>query len=115
MGHYSACTVGWTARELVPDRKQIFFSSPKCIHCLSHGTRLKSEQASSAFDMVRAAPDDGQGNCPKHVVPPPPQKNKFEKLVHLVGFIIRIYHDAQSPDRQIRQCQTDNGNISIKE
>jgi len=24
-------------------------------------------------------------------------KNKFEKLVHLVGFIIRIYHDAQSP------------------
>ena len=22
-------------------------------------------------------------------------KNKFEKLVHLVGFIIRIYHDVQ--------------------
>ena len=30
-------------------------------------------------------------------------KNKFEKLVHLVGFIIRIYHDAQSPERQIRK------------
>ena len=28
-------------------------------------------------------PDDGQRNCPKH------SKNKFEKLVHLVGFIIR--------------------------
>jgi hypothetical protein len=28
-------------------------------------------------------------------------KNKFERLVHLVGFIIRIYHDAQSPERQI--------------
>jgi len=27
-------------------------------------------------------------------------KNKFEKLVHLVGFIIRIYHDAQSPERR---------------
>jgi len=27
-------------------------------------------------------------------------KNKFEKLVHLVGFIIRIYHDAPSPERQ---------------
>jgi hypothetical protein len=27
-------------------------------------------------------------------------KNKFEKLVHLVGFIIRIYHDAQSPECQ---------------
>ena len=29
-------------------------------------------------------------------------KNKFEKLVHLVGFIIRIYHDARSPERQMR-------------
>ena len=28
-------------------------------------------------------------------------KNKFEKLVHLFGFIIRIYHDALSPERQI--------------
>ena len=26
-------------------------------------------------------------------------KNKFEKLVHLVGFIIRIYHVARSPER----------------
>jgi len=26
-------------------------------------------------------------------------KNKLEKLVHLVGFIIRIYHDARSPER----------------
>jgi len=28
-------------------------------------------------------------------------KNKFEKLVHQVGFIIRIYHDSRSPERQI--------------
>jgi len=28
-------------------------------------------------------------------------KNKFEKLVHLVGFIVRIYHDARSPEPQI--------------
>jgi hypothetical protein len=28
-------------------------------------------------------------------------KNKLEKLVHLVGFIIRIYHDARSAERQI--------------
>ena len=27
-------------------------------------------------------------------------KNKFEKSVHLPGFIIRIYHDARSPGRQ---------------
>ena len=25
-------------------------------------------------------------------------KNKFEKLLHLVGFVIRIYHDARSPE-----------------
>jgi hypothetical protein len=31
--------------------------------------------------------DDGQRNCPKHVELH--SKNKFEKLVHLVGFIIR--------------------------
>ena len=44
-------------------------------------------------------PDDGQRNCPKHVEFY--SKNKVEKLVHLVGFIIRIYHDARSPE-----CQT---------
>ena len=32
-------------------------------------------------------PDDGQRNCPKHAEFH--SKNKFEKLVHLVGFIIR--------------------------
>jgi len=33
-------------------------------------------------------PDDGQRNCQKHVEFY--SKNKFEKLVHIVGFIIRI-------------------------
>ena len=33
-------------------------------------------------------PDDGQRNCPKHVEFY--SKNKFEKLVHQVGFVIRI-------------------------
>ena len=42
--------------------------------------------------------DDGQRNCPKHVECY--SKNKFEELVHLVGFIIRLYHDARSPERQ---------------
>jgi len=32
--------------------------------------------------------DDGQKTCPKHVEFY--SKNKFEKLVHLFGFIIRI-------------------------
>jgi len=38
-------------------------------------------------------------NCPKHVEFY--SKNKFEKLVHLVGVSIRIYHDARSSERQI--------------
>jgi len=33
-------------------------------------------------------PDDGQRNCLKHVEFC--SKNKFEKLVHLIGFIIRM-------------------------
>jgi len=44
-------------------------------------------------------PDDGRRNRPKHIEFY--SKNKFEKLVNLVGFIIRIYHDARSPERQI--------------
>ena len=38
--------------------------------------------------VQRKTPDDGQRNCPKHVEFY--SKIKFEKLVHLVGFIIRI-------------------------
>jgi len=34
----------------------------------------------------KKTPDDGQRSCPKHVEFY--SKNKFEKLVHLVGFII---------------------------
>jgi len=39
-----------------------------------------------AVCTVDKTPDDGQRNCPKHVEFH--SKNKFEKLVHLVGFII---------------------------
>jgi len=35
-------------------------------------------------------------------------KNKFEKLVHLVGFIIRIYHDARSSERQTVNMRINN-------
>ena len=31
-------------------------------------------------------------------------KNKFQKLVHIVGFIIRIYHDTRSPESQSHMC-----------
>ena len=39
-----------------------------------------------------------RGTAPKHV--DFYSKNKFKKLVHLVGFIIRVYHDARSSERQ---------------
>jgi len=52
-------------------------------------------------------PDDGQNNCPKHV--DFNSKNKFEKLVHLVGFIIRIFHAARSAERQIHHFSTLQG------
>jgi hypothetical protein len=48
------------------------------------------------------SPDDGQRDCPKHVEFY--SKNKFEKLLRLVGLIIRIYHDARSPECQFRNC-----------
>jgi hypothetical protein len=51
-------------------------------------------------------PDDGQRNCPKHSVS---FQNKFEKLVHLVGFIIRICHDARQHERKI--CQVPSPNL----
>ena len=50
--------------------------------------------------VQRKTPDDGERNCPKHVEFY--SKNKFEKLVHLVSFIIRIYHVARSPEHQIK-------------
>jgi len=43
-------------------------------------------------------PDDGQRICSKHVEFY--SKNKFEKLVHLFGFIIRKCHEARS-----RECE----------
>ena len=30
-------------------------------------------------------------------------KNKFEKLLNLVGYIIRLYHDARSYERHIHR------------
>jgi len=52
-------------------------------------------------------PDDGQRYCPKHVEFY--SESKFQKLVFLVGFSIRIYHDAWSSE-----CQKQNSNLLIK-
>ena len=48
----------------------------------------------------KKAPDDGQRNFSQHVEFY--SKNKFEKLVRLFGFIIRIYREARSLERQIQ-------------
>ena len=57
-------------------------------------------------------PDNGQRNCPKHVEFY--SKNKFEKLVHLFGFIIRINHDVQSPESQNLNFMHDEVNNKLK-
>ena len=61
---------------------------------LSPGKRkLACKLSANLYDIYlllcvqRKTPDDGQRNCPKHVEFY--SKNKCEKLVHLVGFIIR--------------------------
>ena len=52
-------------------------------------------------DSKLSANDDGQRNCPKHAEFY--SKSKFDKLVHLVGFIIIIYQAARSPESQIKK------------
>ena len=41
-------------------------------------------------------------------------QNKFEKLVHLGGFIIRIYHDVRSHERQTDRLLTIKHYCTIK-
>jgi hypothetical protein len=57
-------------------------------NCSSFLSLLASGQQ-TCMTYTIAVCDDGQRNCPKHVQFLP--KNKSEKLVHLVGFIIRKF------------------------
>ena len=68
--------------------------------------RLASSMTYTIAVFTVKIPDDGQRNCPKHVEFY--YKNRFEKLVHLVGFVIRSYDDARSDECQIgvRMCCT---------
>jgi len=56
-----------------------------------------------AVCTVKKIPDDGQMNCPKHVEFY--SKNKFETLVHLVSFIISIYHDVGHLNFQLENAR----------
>jgi hypothetical protein len=55
--------------------------------------------------------DDGQKTYPKYVEFY--SKNKFEKLLHLVGFVIRIYHNAWSSGCQNRLMHSGVINTTI--
>jgi len=56
-------------------------------HCLLASSQHNLYDIYLLLCMQYLTPDDGQKTCPKHVESS--SKNKFEKLVHLVGFIIR--------------------------
>ena len=56
-------------------------------HLLLHASFQQTCMTYTITVFTVKTPDDGQSNCPKHVEFP--SKNKFEKLVHIVGFIIR--------------------------
>jgi len=56
-------------------------------------------------------PDDGQRNCPKHV--DFHSKNKSEKLVHLVGFIIRSHSEQFATVRNLAQFTCSHFSIRL--
>jgi len=69
------------------------------IFCVSVQGKLSANLYDIYHCVQCKTADDIQRNCPKHVEDY--SKNKFDKLMHLVGFIVRIYHDARSPECQI--------------
>ena len=73
-------------------------------HKFADSSQAVSKPVCIAVCTVKKTSDDVQRNCPKHVEFY--SKNKFEKLVHLVGFIIRIYHEARSPERKERSIRS---------
>ena len=66
---------------------------------ICHISLLSANPYDIAMCAVKRTPDDGQRNCPKHVEFY--YKNKFERLIYVVSFIVRVDHDARSSERQI--------------
>ena len=95
---------------------------PTALVCVIQlASRIKTElpdPARKLYDIYQCCghtektPDDGQRNSPKHVEFY--SKNDFEKLVHLVGFIVQNYHDARSPERQNDRFLASWGDILLK-
>ena len=82
-------------------------------HCIYHTGLMTAccQQTCMTYIIfvctVKKTPEDGKRNCPKRVEFY--SKNKFEKLVHLVGFIMRIYHDARSSELKPRNTSSPKG------
>ena len=58
----------------------------------------------------KKTPDDGQRNCPKHVGFY--SKINFEKLVYVVGFIIKILDVTTRHMSNNRSCTTKTKNLT---
>jgi len=78
--------------------RRVLLSTIRSFHCKQSNGICHTGLLTACEQDQDGIPDDGQRNCPRQVEFY--SKNKFVKLVHLVGFIIRIYHDARSPERQ---------------
>jgi hypothetical protein len=66
-----------------------FRAGPESILVLLKSCLQTCMTYASAECTVNKTPDDGQRNCSKHLAFH--SQNKFEKLVHLVGFIIKKF------------------------
>jgi hypothetical protein len=82
----------------VSDSSSVNHQESSTVHTAIHTGYVDCLLASSQ------AADDGQRNCPKDVESS--SKNKFEILVHLGGFIVRIHHDTPTSERQM--CKKSN-------
>ena len=94
----SRCTVTWTLNTYVVSRDHLSsnFALKRCYKQTAVPSRSCSQAVwhISLLCVQWKALDDGRRNCPKYVEFY--SKNKFEKLVHLVGFIIRSFKNISS-------------------
>jgi len=86
----------WNRTLHVSDRFSVHHQESSTVHttiCTCYADCLLASSQHNLYDVNLLlciqyyTPVDGQKNCPKHVEFY--SKNRFEKLMHLVGFIIR--------------------------
>ena len=107
---------GWNCFRPYPARKQ-WYMSYRFANSLRAGSGLNWFRSDPARKLLAnlynichccvysaKTPDDEQRNRPKHVEFY--SKTKFEKLVHLVGFIVRILHYVWITHKTIQNSPT---------